>query len=251
MSKRAIHKFIRKFGFDVIRANPGLLIPADLEPDYVALIQSVMPYTMTSVERVYAVIQAVEHIMRAGVAGDIVECGVWRGGSMMAAARALMQHGDVERQLYLFDTYDGMPEPDDVDVALGNKPARVLFEANRTGVDSSKWCYASLEDVRGNLLGTGYPADKIHFIQGKVENTIPSSAPRQIALLRLDTDWYESTLHELIHLYPRLCPGGILILDDYGHWAGARKAIDEYFAESAEPIFLSRIDYTGRIGVKP
>jgi hypothetical protein len=88
------------------------------------------------------------------------------------------------------------------------------------------------------------------FIKGKVEETIPEQAPAQIALLRLDTDWYESTYHELVHLYPRLSPGGILIIDDYGHWAGARKAVDEYFAEHRLNLFLHRIDYTGRICIK-
>ncbi|HYM86681.1 MAG TPA: TylF/MycF/NovP-related O-methyltransferase, partial [Pseudoxanthomonas sp.] len=74
--------------------------------------------------------------------------------------------------------------------------------------------------------------------------------PECIALLRLDTDWYESTRHEMIHLFPRLCVGGVLILDDYGHWLGARRAVDEYLGEHNVPLFLQRIDYTGRYAVK-
>jgi hypothetical protein len=88
------------------------------------------------------------------------------------------------------------------------------------------------------------------FIKGKVEETIPGTLPKEISLLRLDTDWYESTLHNLVHLYPLLRKGGILILDDYGHWQGARKATDEYFARENIIPFLSRIDYTGRLYVK-
>jgi hypothetical protein len=105
-----------------------------------------------------------------------------------------------------------------------------------------------MEDVRANLLSTGYPAEKIHLIKGKVEDTIPGTLPRGLSILRLDTDWYESTRHELIHLYPLLHPKGVLIIDDYGDWQGAKKAVDEYFKESE--IFLHRIDRTGRIAIK-
>ena len=84
-----------------------------------------------------------------------------------------------------------------------------------------------------------------------VEDTIPNQAPKEIALLRLDTDWYESTLHELEHLYPRLVSGGVLIIDDYGHWRGAREAVDEYIDKHKLKLFLTRIDYTGRLCVKP
>ena len=96
----------------------------------------------------------------------------------------------------------------------------------------------------------GYPAERIHFVQGKVEETIPRVLPERIALLRLDTDWYESTRHELIHLYPKLCAGGVLVLDDYGHWQGSRKAVDEWMAQTGTRMLLNRVDYTGRIAVK-
>ena len=89
----------------------------------------------------------------------------------------------------------------------------------------------------------------MHFVQGMVEETIPAGAPEKIALLRLDTDWYESTHHEMVHLFPRISDGGVLIIDDYGHWAGARRAVDEYFHEHNIAILLNRLDYTGRIGI--
>ena len=108
----------------------------------------------------------------------------------------------------------------------------------------------SEESVRATLLETGYPPERLHFVRGAVEETVPAAAPEQLALLRLDTDWYESTRHELVHLYPRLSDGGILIVDDYGHWEGCRRAVDEYFASDADPILLNRIDYTGRIAIK-
>ena len=102
-----------------------------------------------------------------------------------------------------------------------------------------------------NLYATGYPKNNFVFIQGPVETTIPApSTPKKIALLRLDTDWYQSTYHELTYLYPRLVKGGVIIIDDYGHWPGARKACDKYFKVNNINILLNRIDYTGRIGIK-
>ena len=140
----------------------------------------------------------------------------------MAAARTLLRLGDADRHLWLYDTFAGMTEPGAEDVSLLNESAR---EQYRT---FERWCYASLEEVRAAVLSTGYDPAKVHFIVGKVEETLPGRMPDQISLLRLDTDWYQSTLHELEHLYPRLAQGGVLLLDDYGHWQGSRQATDEY-----------------------
>jgi len=104
--------------------------------------------------------------------------------------------------------------------------------------------------VRATLTQSGYPTGRLHFVRGPVETTLPEHAPERLALLRLDTDWYESTRHELQHLYPRLSEGGVLIVDDYGHWEGARRAVDEYFERHPPAPLLNRIDYTGRIAVK-
>lgn len=150
----------------------------------------------------------------------------------------------VPRDLYLFDTYEGMPPPTDSDRrASDNEIASTLLAANSKS--SKVWCYSALGEVKTNMAKTGYPEDKVHYIEGRVENTLPKMAPPQIALLRLDTDWYESTRHELIHLYPRLSPGGIMIIDDYGFWTGSRKAVDEYFSSTG--TFLHRIDANARL----
>jgi bifunctional ADP-heptose synthase (sugar kinase/adenylyltransferase) len=100
------------------------------------------------------------------------------------------------------------------------------------------------------MLMTGYPSSNLIFVQGKVEETLPRVIPDNISLLRLDTDWYESTRHELIHLFPLLSKSGVLVLDDYGYWAGARKAVDEYVVENNIKILLDRVDGTGRVGLK-
>jgi len=201
---------------------------------------------MTSTERIVALTQAIEYVQRAGIPGAIVECGVWRGGSMMAVARTLLAESNTDRDLYLFDTFEGMSAPTDADRDHQGASAAKLLESSSRDKDEV-WCYAGIDDVRANLESTGYPTARLHFVKGPVEDTIPDQAPEEIALLRLDTDWYESTKHELAHLYPRLKPGGVLIIDDYGHWQGARKAVDEYFEGN---VLLQRIDYTGRLAIK-
>jgi hypothetical protein len=239
---------VRHFGYSVARTNPPF--PPDLDKGSIEIIRAVQPFTMTGPERIFALIQAVRYLVGANIRGSFVECGVWRGGSMMAAAHTLKQLGRQDIDLHLFDTYEGMPRPTDADVSYEGDVALVEFERTQKGYDSSEWCHASLEDVRRNLLSTGYSKERITFVKGKVEDTVPSAAPDSIALLRLDTDWHESTLHELVHLFPRLSSGGVLIIDDYGHWQGARRAVDEYFADNNIPILLARVDYSGRIAVK-
>ena len=204
---------------------------------------------MTTPARVYSLVRAVEYISRNQVPGAFVECGVWRGGSMMAVAMTLLRLGVTDRELYLYDTFEGMTEPGAQDVTPSGERASEILARSDPG--SNIWAIASLEDVREAVLGVGYPEERIHFVVGPVEETVPDGVPDQIALLRLDTDWYASTKHELVHLYPRLTSSGVLIIDDYGHWQGARKAVDEYIDENRLPLLLNRIDETGRVAVKP
>jgi O-methyltransferase len=223
----------------------------DMDPEFLRIYELCRRYSMTSVERMYALYKAIHFIEDAGVEGDIVECGVWRGGSMMVAAHALMMRSSKTRNLFLFDTFEGLPRPDeekDEDV-WGNRAIDGWLPRS-VDSDRSHWAEAGETEVRDNLLSTGYPGDRLKLVKGMVERTIPAAAPAQIALLRLDTDWYRSTKHELEHLFGRLSPKGVLIIDDYGHFKGARAAVDEFFAERGNPILLNRVDYSGRVGVK-
>lgn len=223
----------------------------DISPEDSETIRAVIPYTLTSAKRIQVLCEATRHISRAGIPGDVVECGVWRGGSMMAVARTLLGESDRARSLYLFDTFEGMTDPTEYDVSVDGETAAVLLRGTQKSEDrESPWCVAGKDGVRDAMERTNYPVDRIHLIQGRVEETVPGMAPDRIALLRLDTDWYESTRHEMEHLYPRLEQGGVLIVDDYGHWKGARKAVDEYLERTGHRIMLHRIDYTGRIGVR-
>lgn len=249
--KNTVRSALREMGYDLVPAGTTQAqseFPPDFDGRTIEICREVQPFTMTSSERIYALCKSVEYVLHNHIPGDIVECGVWKGGSMMAVARTLMDR-QAERRLHLFDTFDGMPEPTPSDKDLNGLLAtdRMSKEDKAT---SMVWAYCPLEDVRYNLRRTGYDTNKISFVQGRVEDTIPQQAPDQIALLRLDTDWYESTYHELTHLYPRLSVGGVLIIDDYGHWEGARKAVDRYIEENKLRMLLSRIDYTARVGVK-
>jgi O-methyltransferase len=241
---------------------PGLTQPAptprtvdynrcytDLDPAFAPLYERCRPFTMTSIERMYALYEAVRYLVRAGVRGDIVECGVWRGGSIMLAALTLMQQGDSARRLYLYDTFEGMTQPGDDDRDLFDRPARRAL-ADGGMQEFSQWCRSGLDEVRRNMESTGIDPSRVVYVRGPVEQTIPGTMPEAAALVRLDTDWFQSTYHELTHLYPRLAAGGVLIIDDYGHWRGAREATDRYLREHHEPILLQRIDYTGRLGIR-
>jgi O-methyltransferase len=204
---------------------------------------------MTSVERMYGLYEAIRHVVAAGIEGDVVECGVWRGGSSMLAAETLQAVGE-QRGLWLYDTFEGMPDPSEHDVDHTGLRAVDVWDDVQRDPSSNVLALASRDEAEANLARTGYPSESLHFVQGRVEDTIPARAPERIAVLRIDTDWFESTLHELVHLYPRLSPGGVLIIDDYGHWQGARQAVDKYFRDLGGGPLLARLDYTGRMAVK-
>lgn len=224
-------------------------IPSDFEVLHTQVYNDVKPYTMTSPERVFGLIEAVKYISKHKIEGDIAECGVWKGGSMLAVAKTLLYMNDNNRKLFLYDTFSGMSTPTEADKTPDDKNAADLLK--KSDVKTSEiWAYSGLDEVKATMTQSGYKKELIHYVEGKVEDTIPGVLPGKIALLRLDTDWYESTRHELIHLFPLLVSGGVLIIDDYGFWKGARKAVDEYFSQNNIRILLTRMDDTGRIAIK-
>lgn len=245
LSPNYTHAF-RRDGF-VLRLEQS---HPDFEPAFAPLWRRSAEYTETSPERMYGLYQAVKHVARNDIPGDIVECGVWRGGSAMLAALTLLEVGDRQRRLCLYDTFSGMSEPTPRDVDMYGLRMTDIWDEVRDDPDNRVIARAPRDEVLENLASTGFPSSRITAVEGKVEDSLPQHAPDRIAVLRLDTDWYESTRHELECLYPRLTPGGILIVDDYGYFEGARQAVDEYFARSGAPL-LNRLDYTGRLAVKP
>jgi O-methyltransferase len=244
--KSSVRNILRQRGIDVVSYGGDF---SDLDKD---IIRQVEPYTLTTHPRIFSMIETVRHVQRNSLEGAFVECGVWRGGSMMAVALAINALKLEPRDLYLYDTYEGMTPPSEKDV-LNSDPtmtADEMLTAKTKGSTGNIWCDASLEDVQANMAITGYPEKLIHYVKGPVEETIPATIPDKIAVLRLDTDWYESTKHELEHLFPRVVRGGLIVIDDYGFWKGAREAVDEYLGTLDHAPFLARIDSTGRICVK-
>jgi hypothetical protein len=252
-TKSIIRKILKKLGYQLVpvpEAAPIEELPKDMEADFKVIYEKSKNCTMTSIERMYALYQAVKYVTQAKVQGDFVECGVWKGGSAMLMAYTLLSLNETNRKIYLYDTFTGMPKPTEKDNEIkSGQPALDTWKVNQRK-DHNEFCYASLAEVKNNLLITKYPQEDLVFVQGKVEDTIPGIRPKQIAILRLDTDWFASTDHELRHLFPLVSKGGIVIIDDYGCWSGAKEAVDKYFAEIKIPVLLNRIDYTGRLMIK-
>ena len=215
------------------------------------VIHRVENFTMTSPERIVSLIRAIEYINKNKIKGDIVECGVWKGGSIGVCLLTLIKLNKIDTKIWLYDTFEGMNDPTEFDLDINGSLASERMK-NEDSETSWLWAKAELESVKENIKSYGYPNEKINFIKGVVEKTLlTSNIPEKISLLRLDTDWYESTKIELEVLYPRLVSGGVLIIDDYGHWGGCRRAVDDFFEAMEFKPFFNRIDYTGRIIIKP
>jgi hypothetical protein len=247
-----------RWGWRPSRATPlregylGATFGYDEESEIKDAVRRVRDHTMVSFERLATLWQQVRYLDRYEVPGALVECGTWRGGAvgMMALAHVRSSREPI-RPLHLFDSFEGLPEPTAADGPMASRYSR-----GRTSgaLDTIGACEAPLEDNRALLEDRiGYPADLLAYHVGWFQDTVAASAAGigPIALLRLDGDWYESTRVCLTHLYPLVAAGGVVVVDDYGHWEGCRKAVDEFLAVHDEPILLSHIDYTGRYWIKP
>lgn len=232
--------------------EPKVILPPEASEQDREIVQKCKAFTMTSDARLWATISASKYVATNGIEGAFVECGVWRSGSSMAMALTLLDLNVKDRSFYLYDTFTGMTEPSEDDIDLHSVRAREILDNTPKEEGNSFWCIASLDDVKANMASTSYPEKLINYIQGDIVETlkIHQNIPDKIALLRLDTDWYQSTKVELEVLYPRLVKGGICIIDDYGHWQGARKAVTEYFENQGLYPLLQVTDYTGRLLVK-
>jgi len=221
-------------------------------PDFWHVWDKCKEFTLTSPVLGFSLWNACRYVATASIPGAVVECGVWRGGSMMLAAITFLEL-EQPRNLYLYDTFDWRWEgANRMDAFVRTRPEG----QSQTGSDDFAQeveqlsSGVSADAVRERIVGLGYPPEKVICIPGLVQETVPETLPDEIALLRLDTDYYESTLHELVHLYPRLSVGGVLFLDDYGKLAGATQAVDDYLSDSGANILLNRIDVQGRVGVR-
>lgn len=198
-------------------------------------------YSMTSVERIEFLYKSLEYIRENKIKGDYVECGVWKGGNIIGMIKYLEYYNNLNNNIWAYDTFSGMTDPESVDIDLNNNNSVDIL--NNELVKA----YCSLDEVKNNVnnFSKKYPKENIKYIVGDVSETlmVEENLPDTISLLRLDTDWYKSTKIELEVLYDRLSDNGILIIDDYGHWRGCKKAVDEFF--QGKEFKFEKIDYTG------
>lgn len=245
-----INKLLKFFGLKVTRlanSNWGD-IPELTENDRLS-IEYVVKHelSMTSVNSLATTLMACKYVQANMVPGDFVECGVWRGGNSIIAADFFMRMNS-ERRVLMFDTFEGMTKPTEHDIDLvGNESSSDIYDRLQNG-SGSEWCKSEINQVQSNFTKRGINLNYCRFYKGDVKNTIPNADVGSISVLRLDTDWYESTKMELEELWPKLSVGGVLIIDDYGKWGGSKKAVDEFFVKY-RPFFII-VDGAGRVGVK-
>lgn len=207
-------------------------------------LEKLLPYTKSSLRRLTGMADAIKYVDHEKIEGDIVECGVWRGGNLILARKL-----SPKRTCWLYDTFEGMPPPGEHDKKKSGATAMESYQ-HKVSI-GHKWAAVSVEEVLENFREHGLDDSRLVFVVGMVEDTLRfvDNLPDKIAVLRLDTDWYSSTKIELEVLYPRLVNRGVLIVDDYGHWLGSKKAVDEYFGERIST--MTWIDYTAVKMVKP
>lgn len=250
MIKKLVKKILKSRGYSVIDLkNTSKRYPVEFTKfdkeifDYILNNQ----LTMVSNERLISTILSAKYILENDIPGDFIECGVWRGGNSIAM-KFLLEEYNSHKKLYLFDTFKGMTEPTNNDIRINDNTNAFQKFKDSEKKDFNEWCYSPIEEVKENFKRAGLNFKNLKFIQGPVEDTLKNkeNIPSEISLLRLDTDWYESTEIGMRILFPKLSQNGLLLLDDYGHWGGAKKAVDEYFDLGNNKIINFYVDYTGR-----
>lgn len=190
----------------------------------------------------------IAHVIENNIEGDILDIGVFKGFSSYKAVEKLLQLGVTNRDVYLYDTFEGMVKPTDED---GDKIKGIYKRETRNG--NTSWAKGSLEEVKNNMESLKYPKDRIHYVKGMVEDTLLNHPHKKVAYMRLDTDYYSSTKIELDKLYPVLSPNGVVIVDDYGSkFVGSTLAVTEFLKENnlTEDI-LTRLPTCGVYFFKP
>ena len=254
MLAKIINKILYPFDIKITRPNRQSIYPAEATKRDIEIMKYILRpdnprerISMVSVDRFWSVLQSTKYILKNNIKGDFVECGVWRGGCSLAIAMLLNDLGS-EKKIFLFDTFTGMAEPGEFDINWKGDIALDKYKKKKKATHT-EWVYSSLEDVMSQFKKLGLEKNAV-FVKGDVLKTLKqeTNLPKNIALLRLDTDFYESTKFELEILYPKLQKHGILLVDDYGWWKGSKKAVDEYFEKNNQDSYplLWKIDYSGR-----
>jgi hypothetical protein len=249
-AKAAIQKSMGLIGYEIVKTTPSP--PIEMLPEDIQLVEDVIKrqLSMVSPQGLYSTLAACKYVAENDVPGDFVECGVWRGGNAIIAAEIFKRY-KVVRKVFLFDTFQGMTEPTMDDMTVQDKKPALEQYLKAQRESHNDWCFAPLTEVRSNFQTRGLLGEDVVFVEGKVEDTLRrhDNLPQRISILRLDTDWYESTKLELEVLYPLIVSGGFLIIDDYGFWSGSKKATDEFFSGAIRRPYFHPIDEQRRIAV--
>ena len=246
MIERIIQNLLSIFKLKLVRISNDFPIEADIEIKKLVNLSS--RYSMTGKARMYFLSQAILNVKKNNLEGDFVECGVWQGGNILLYD-LLNKHYNLKKLIFAYDTFEGMPTPKKIDINYSETSAHKLMKiTEKINGKNNVHSFADLNLVKKNILKYSN-LNSIRFIEGKVEKTLlnEENLPKKISILRLDTDFYNSTKKELEILYPRLVSGGVCVLDDYGYWKGQRKAVDEYFGDQK---WLHIVDQSCRYLIK-
>ena len=252
--KKLFVQILKLKGYQLIKLNENFdKLPIELSVNDKETLEYIIDkkLSMTPIPRLITTVKACKYILDNNINGDFIECGVWRGGHAILAKKIFEANGS-NKNVFLYDTFSGMTKPQERDISYITKEKAIIdYESNQKN-HHNDWCYASLEDVKKNCIDAGLNMNEIHFIKGDVCETLNDklNLPDKISIIRLDTDWYKSTIKELEVLYPILSKNGVLMVDDYGHWQGSKQAVDEYFDRKGFTPLLNLTDYSARICIK-
>jgi hypothetical protein len=249
---KLINSLSKKFGYRLIKIQKK-----NWHDDFVGIskfekksLEVASKYSMTGFERMFFLVKALKQIKIDNIEGDFVECGVWRGGNLILFQKIIEELKLKNRKIFAYDTFFGMNQPGHFDLNIKNEKAKIILNSlEKKRVDPNKniiLAKCDLDEVKKNFHTNTKKNDNLICIKGEVEKTlkIKKNLPKKISLLRLDTDWYQSTKIELEVLFPLLSKNGILVIDDYGYWKGSKKAVDEYFKNKKNNLF--KVDFTAR-----
>lgn len=252
---KSIKSILKKFNYNLVKKKNEKL--DFLYPEYtneeLEIIETAKLFSMTSYQKLNFLLRSIEYVNNKKLEGDFVECGVWKGGNLILFKKMMTRLNITDKLIYAFDTFEGMTKPTDIDVDIrfDNEKAEDVMKRNIKDYNNhSIHCYYPIDKVKENLTNNCKDIENIKLIKGDVLKTllISRNIPDKISILRLDTDWYESTKIELEILFPKLFKDGILIIDDYGDYFGCKKAVDEYFKD--KKISMFKVDSGGRMLIK-
>jgi len=247
--KKTLKKVFNFLGLEIRRKNSWYEKYRDsvveIDKNLEKILKKSENYINASLPNRWGIIQSLQHVKRNKIKGDIVETGVFHGGGIIFL-NDILKYLKLKKTIWGYDTFEGIPNINlKKDRILGSK--KIKHVKKRDNMDKNM--YPTLDTVKNNLKKNNVK-NQINLIKGDTKKTlkINKHLPKKISFLRLDTDFYESTLNELKTFYPKISKNGILMIDDYGHHVGCRKAVDEYFKN--KKIWLHRIDYTARLIIK-